>query len=130
MVNCFLLAVIVSAYDGVATAIKESVIEHNFIFDVIVSFQYLYLQFASGHRWPSRKLLLDALAATDVHQEQEGADGAIITVKTLANLRDIHSGTQIFPDEVTAKDWMNYYLWITPYLAHGYEPVHPSILKS
>jgi hypothetical protein len=129
MVNCFLLAVIVSAYDGVATAIKESVIEHNFIFDVIVSFQYLYLQFASGHRWPSRKLLLDALAATDVHQEQEGADGAIITVKTLANLRDIHSGTQIFPDEVTAKDWMNYYLWITPYLAHGYEPLHPSILK-
>jgi hypothetical protein len=34
----------------------------------------------------------------------------------------------LFPDEFTAKDWIDYYLWILPCLAFGYEPAEPPML--
>merc|ERR1719353_2464333 len=64
MVNTFLLAVVVQAYDAVASAIKESSVEQNVVVDVLQSFGYVY--FTLRRKWPSRNDVAEALAAIDV----------------------------------------------------------------
>jgi len=142
MVNTFLLAVVVAAYDGVATAIKDSVVEQNVFLDVIQSFQYFYFRFSPKWKWPDRALLVSALAAEDFDEDnqydgharneelyQDGLDARIeVTVTRLVNLKNLHTGQNFFRDEFTAKDWVDYYLWITPCVGFGYETAKPPML--
>jgi hypothetical protein len=134
MVNTFLLAVVVSAYDTVAKAINDSVVERNVFLDVIGSFTYFYFRYSPLFKWPDRLDVVAALTAEECNLNELYVEGGCglqseaLSVKRLASLKSLLTGHYLFPDEYTAKDWLDYYLWITPSALSGYKDTPKAML--
>jgi hypothetical protein len=133
MVNTFLLAVVVSAYEGIQEAIKDTNVEKNVFLDVYYSFMYKYFQSSPLWKFPNRMDVVSALAAKDFDKDcrEDSLEEAKyeVTVAALSDLKNLHTQENLFADRENAEDWMEYYIWITPVVEFGQieapEPVLP-----
>jgi hypothetical protein len=133
LINSFLLAVVVGAYENVKDAIENCLVEQNVVFDVFQSFYYaLYLR--PRHQWPDREEVAIALAGYDVDNDgRADSSDARIKVQTddfmkLKNMAS-HPPELLFKSREKAVEWMNHFVKATPVLEYNFDPpVNPLLM--
>jgi len=130
LINSFLLAVVVGAYEQVKTAINECLVEQTVFYDAYQAFYYpLWKQRLNG--WPEREDVAIALAGYDANDDgkADAADARIsVSVNDLMKLKDVDDNV-LFKSPDSAKKWMRHFTDATPILKFGYaEPDVPLLM--
>jgi hypothetical protein len=132
LINSFLLAVVVGAYENVKDAIENCLVEQNVFWDVFQSFYYPAI--ALKEQWPDRPEVAIALAGYDVDNDGKADSGDArirVVPDDFMKLKNMSTDPpeQLFKSRESAVMWMNHFAASTPVVAYNFDPpVNPLLM--